>query len=138
VSNNYPDGITDELLVTLVMANEKLDEYYGITVVENLKENITQALYCYRYDEAEETFYGGSFKPEGEMPTPTDLRFARDHFVKQGDFFQTFEPNELTVDYLEGFFKKIFQPRNLYIQPILNYIMIEGLVAVGNGKVILL
>lgn len=120
------------------MANEKIDEYPAITVVDTLKEHITQALYCFRFDEKDETFYGGTFKPEGEMPTPVDLKFAKDHFVKQQEFFASFEPNELTVNYFEGFFKKIFQPRNLYIQPILNYIMLEGLVAVGNGKVILL
>jgi hypothetical protein len=94
----------------------------------------------YNYKKVGEFFYyiEPVYKDERPQPTIKDIKFGRQHFekIKSTMLKSGLEPS-YEIDDFVSMFDAMFDPREISILPIINYLIMEGLIVVAGKSVII-
>lgn len=78
------------------------------------------------------------YNDERAKPTLNDIKFGRQHFEKiKATMLQSGLEPTYEIDDFVSMFDSMFHPRVISILPIINYLVMEGLIVVADKSVII-
>ena len=134
--------ISSESLRALISMNHKITSNDIDSIVTILQSQINRVIYGYNYTNEIFVPYDAIVpKTDAEsLPTATDLEYVLQQFDGFKDYLNAMELGT-TIEYktIASYIKKILEPRDIFIPPILTFLqMKEELIVGGENNIVIL